>query len=64
MTARPSDRRRCVVVATWYPTPEGPVDGIFVREAARAVARHDAFGLDAIGARWGTILRELVEAER
>lgn len=122
MTARPSDRLRCVVVATWYPTVEGPVDGIFVREPARArdagagaearrgrrfrglqdargVAEliraadllvlpvasdvggvlerpqaydramiagraRDASGPDLIGARWGAILRERVEAKR
>jgi glycosyltransferase involved in cell wall biosynthesis len=42
MTAAVSQRLRCVVVATWYPSTEGPLEGIFVREAARAVARrHD-----------------------
>ena len=30
---------RCVVVATWYPSAEEPIGGIFVREAARAIAR-------------------------
>jgi glycosyltransferase involved in cell wall biosynthesis len=30
---------RCVVLATWYPSVEEPISGIFVREAARAIAR-------------------------
>ncbi|HEY4095821.1 MAG TPA: glycosyltransferase [Baekduia sp.] len=41
MTPRALDPRRlrCLVVATWYPSATRPVDGIFVRETARAVAR-------------------------
>jgi glycosyltransferase involved in cell wall biosynthesis len=39
--ARDASRLRCVVVATWYPSAARPVDGIFVRETARAVARRN-----------------------
>jgi glycosyltransferase involved in cell wall biosynthesis len=36
------DRLRCLVVTPWYPSASRPVDGIFVRDVARAVARrHD-----------------------
>jgi glycosyltransferase involved in cell wall biosynthesis len=35
-------RRRVLVVAGWYPSPEAPIDGVFVREHARAAAlRHE-----------------------
>ena len=39
MTASASERLRCIVLATWYPSDADPVDGVFVREGARAIAR-------------------------
>lgn len=33
------DRLRCLVVTPWYPSARRPIDGIFVRETARAIAR-------------------------
>jgi glycosyltransferase involved in cell wall biosynthesis len=48
MTASAPKRLRCMVLATWYPSAENPVDGVFVREAARAIAqRHDVSVLHA-----------------
>jgi glycosyltransferase involved in cell wall biosynthesis len=44
MTPAASDanRLRVLVLATWYPSPRRPADGVFVRETARALARrHD-----------------------
>jgi glycosyltransferase involved in cell wall biosynthesis len=36
------ERLHCLVVTPWYPTASRPVDGIFVLETARAIARrHD-----------------------
>jgi glycosyltransferase involved in cell wall biosynthesis len=40
MTCGGSDRLHCLVVTPWYPSPSRPVDGIFVRDVARAIARH------------------------
>jgi len=39
MTASAPERLRCMVLATWYPSDDDPVDGVFVREGARAIAR-------------------------
>jgi glycosyltransferase involved in cell wall biosynthesis len=39
MTASAPERLRCMVLATWYPSDDHPVDGVFVREFAHAVAR-------------------------
>ena len=48
MTASAPERLRCMVLATWYPSAGDPVDGVFVREAARAIAqRHDVAVLHA-----------------
>jgi glycosyltransferase involved in cell wall biosynthesis len=49
------DRLRCLVVTPWYPSASRPVDGIFIREVARAVARrHDVAVLVADPAAPGT----------
>jgi glycosyltransferase involved in cell wall biosynthesis len=39
MTASAPERLRCMVLATWYPSDADPVDGVFVREGAHAIAR-------------------------
>jgi hypothetical protein len=39
MTASAPERLRCMVLATWYPSEADPVDGVFVREGAHAIAR-------------------------
>jgi hypothetical protein len=31
---------RILIVPSWYPTPEKPVNGIFIREQADALAKH------------------------
>jgi glycosyltransferase involved in cell wall biosynthesis len=39
---RASERLRVLVLPEWYPSPEEPVSGVFVRDQARAAARaHD-----------------------
>lgn len=49
------DRLRCLVVTPWYPSASRPVDGIFIRDVARAVARrHDVAVLVADPAAPGT----------
>jgi glycosyltransferase involved in cell wall biosynthesis len=48
MTASRHARLRCIVLATWYPSAADPVDGVFVREVAHAIARrHDVAVLHA-----------------
>jgi glycosyltransferase involved in cell wall biosynthesis len=39
MTVSAPERLRCMVLATWYPSDADPVDGVFVREGVRAIAR-------------------------
>jgi glycosyltransferase involved in cell wall biosynthesis len=49
------ERLRCLVVTPWYPSASRPVEGIFVRDLARAVARrHDVAVLFAEPAAPGT----------
>jgi hypothetical protein len=42
-------RLKVLFITAWYPSPANPVDGVFVREHARAVARrHDVTVLHCV----------------
>ncbi|HEY7077231.1 MAG TPA: glycosyltransferase, partial [Solirubrobacteraceae bacterium] len=43
----PAEGQAVAVVAAWYPTPERPMSGVFVRDQARAAARHCRVGVVA-----------------
>lgn len=63
----PSDRLRVVVVPEWYPTPDDPIAGVFVRDQARAIARlHDVTVLVPSASARGSVVeagvRELAPA--
>jgi len=43
------ERLTVVVISAWYPTPEQPMNGVFVREHARAAALHHLVAVVADG---------------